>query len=409
MAVMKRAIGFGVVVALAGLAICCESMPDDRDAEGIDAPGRDTPGLDSPSAIDSPSADVPGFGDIELAFPDAAIARVTRVYAGQDDQQLVVFSLDDADGSLVEIGRTRIAGGTSFVAIDPSGTRGAAVLEGDDEVVGLSFARATGIASEVGSRRGSRGGGPTHVSIDRAGRFALIANYGGGTVASYSLGDDGALSDAIDDDAPGMNAHQIVTSPSNRWALVPCLGSDHLRVLAFDAGLGTFGASMDHDTAADAGPRHFVITADGTHVYLANELDSTLEVLAFDDATGALTHVQTLSTLPSTFTSRNSVAEIALGVDERFVYVSNRGHDSIAVFAIESDHRVEARGHTLLEAGRPRSFAIDPRGRWLLAGSQDDDVIVRLRIEDDGSLTRVGALPTTGSPTFVGAFAIPAE
>ena len=128
---MKRAIGIGVVVALAGLAICCGSSTEAPDAEGIDAPGRDAPGLDSPSAIDSPSsADVPGFGDIELELPDAAASRVTRVYAGQDDEQLVVFALDDADGSLTEIGRTRIAGSTSFVAIDPSGTRGAAVLEG---------------------------------------------------------------------------------------------------------------------------------------------------------------------------------------------------------------------------------------------------------------------------------------
>ena len=246
-------------------------------------------------------------------------------------------------------------------------------------------------------------------SIDRSGSFALIANYGGGTVASYTLASDGSLSDSVDDDAPGDNAHQIVTSPSNRWALVPCLGSDRLRVLAFDPATGRFSASSDHDTEADAGPRHFVITADGTHVYLANELDSTLSVLAFDDATGALTHVQTLSTLPSSFTRRNSVAEIAFGADERFVYVSNRGHDSIAIFAVGGDRTVEARGHALLEAGRPRSFAIDPRGRWLLAGSQDDDVIVRLRIEDDGSLTRVGTAPTTGSPTFVGAFAIPSE
>ncbi|MBN8616104.1 MAG: lactonase family protein [Deltaproteobacteria bacterium] len=407
---MKRAIGIGVVVALAGLAVCCGSSTSDPDAEGFDAPGRDAPGLDTTSAIDSPSvADVPTTNDVELAFPDAPLSRVTRIYAGQDDQQLVVFALDDADGSLVEIGRTRIEGSTSFVAIDPSGTRGAAVLEGDDQVVGLSFARGSGLASEVGSRRDSRGGGPTHVSIDRSGSFALVANYGGGTVASYTLASDGSLSDSVDDDAPGDNAHQIVTSPSNRWALVPCLGSDRLRVLAFDPATGRFGASRDHDTEADAGPRHFVVTADGAHVYLANELDSTLSVLAFDEATGALTHVQTLSTLPSSFSSRNSVAEIAFGADERFVYVSNRGHDSIAVFAITPDHTVEARGHTLLEAGRPRSFAIDPRGRWLLAGSQDDDVIVRLRIEDDGSLTRVGAAPTTGSPTFVGAFAIPSE
>ena len=336
-------------------------------------------------------------------------ARETRVYTAQDDQQIVVHSLSDTDGSLVELGRTRVTGGSSFLAIDAAGSRGAAVLEGGDEIVGLRFAPGSGVVTEAGMRRSSRGGGPTHVSLDVTGRWALLANYGGGTIASYALDDAGALSASADDESPGARAHQIVTTPSNSWALVPCLGADHVAVLAFDAARGTLMPSSTRSADPGAGPRHLAITADGRFVYVNNELDSTLDVLSFDDATGALAHLQTVSTLPAGFSGANSTAEIALGPGERFVYVSNRGHDSIAIFAIGADHRVEARGHARLEARRPRSFAIDPAGRWLLAGAQDDDVVVSFRIEADGSLTRTVTSATTGSPTFVGAFAIPRE
>jgi len=398
------------LIATAGAA--CDPAPaDDAGPIGVDAP-RDAPAADAPAAPgeDAPGLDAPGVSlDAPLAASDALVVppRATRVYTAQDDQQIVVHSLSDTDGALVELGRTRVTGGSSFMAIDASGSRGAAVLERSDEVVGLRYAPGTGIVAEAGMRRSSRGGGPTHVSLDATGGWALVANYGGGTIASYALDATGALSDSADDEAPGARAHLIVTSPSNSWALVPCLGVDRVAVLAFDDTSGMLTPASTRMADAGAGPRHLAITADGRFVYVNNELDSTLDVLSFDDATGVLSHLQTISTLPAGFSGANTTAEIAFGPGERFVYVSNRGHDSIAIFAIGADHRVEARGHARLEARRPRSFAIDPAGRFLLAGSQDDDVVVSFRIEADGSLTRTVATPMTGSPTFVGAFAIP--
>ena len=383
----------GAVLGLSATALCCATREPSDVGPAL---GGDSPDL--PSVEDAPVTD-----DASRVEGD----RVTRVYVGQDDAQLVVFALDDDAGMLTELSRTPIAGSTSFVTMDPSGTRGAAVLEDASEVVGLAFAPGTGAVREVGSRRSSRGAGPTHVSIDRTGGYALVADYGGGTVGSYALGADGSLGDSVDGEAPGADAHQILTTPSNRWALVPCLGADHVAVLSFDAATGALATASIHATHEGAGPRHLVVTRGGDHVYLANERDSSVEVLAFDDASGAVRTLEVESTLPSEFDGRNTVAEIALGNSEGFVYVSNRGHDSIAVFAIEDDHRVVLRGHALLGARRPRSFAIDPAGRFLLAASQDDDVIVRFRIEDDGSLTRLGTTPTSGSPTFVGAFAIP--
>lgn len=396
---VRRALVFSGVVGLGAIAICCASEEPSPDAASLDAP---TP---SDVAPDDSSAPVDDTNEPSPS-PDAASAsRVTRVYVGQDDAQLVVFALDDATGALTELSRTAIAGSTSFVALDGSGTRGAAVLEGDAEVVGLAITPGTGAAREVGSRRSSRGAGPTHVSIDGTGTRALVANYGGGTVSSFSLGADGALSEALDDEAPGANAHQILTTPSNRWALVPCLGSDRVAVLAFDATTGSLSGASAHDTAEGAGPRHLVVTADGAHVYLANELDSSLEALSFDEASGTLESLGVVSTLPAGFASRNSVAEIALGGRRALrlrVQSRARLHRDL-----RDRCRPSRRGHALLEARRPRSFAIDPAGRHLLVGAQDDDLIVRFRVEDDGSLTRLGTTPTSGSPTFVGAFAIP--
>lgn len=390
----------GVSLSVGAAAVCCASRGAFDANETSDAPA---------TGDVAQARDAERVQDVSEPTDAPGASRITRVYVGQDDEQLVVFALDDATGALTELSRTAIPGSTSFVALDASGTRGAAVLEGDAQVVGLAITPGTGAARESGARRSSRGAGPTHVSIDAGGAHALVANYGAGSVASFPLGVDGALGDALDEEIPGANAHQILTTPSHRWALVPCLGADRVAVLAFDATSGALSGASAHDTAEGAGPRHLAITASGTHVYLANELDSSLEALSFDEASGTLESLGAVSTLPAGSASRNSVAEIALGPGERFVYVSNRGHDSIAVFAIGTDHRVQARGHALLEARRPRSFAIDPLGRYLLAGAQDDDVIVRFRIEDDGTLTRLGATPTTGSPTFVGAFAIPRE
>jgi 6-phosphogluconolactonase len=214
------------------------------------------------------------------------------------------------------------------------------------------------------------------------------------------------LGDSSDTAAPGMRAHQILTTPSNDWVLVPCLGANHVATLAFDEEAGTFEDGSELDTAAGAGPRHVAISADGATVYLTNELNSTVQVLALDESTGVLTARSTVSSLPSGFSGSNSTAEIALHPNGRVLYVSNRGHDSIAIFAIQDDGTLTAMGHALLMARTPRSFAVDPSGHFLLAGAQNDDEIVRFRIETDGSLTRLGSTSTTGAPTFVGIFEV---
>lgn len=369
------------------LAICC--------AEPL------APGPDANDAIDA-SRDA----GLDASRDDAdATTRSTRLYVAQDDDVIVSHALDVRDGTLVELGRTPIAGGASFLAVDARGVLGALVLEDGHEVVAFGV-DVGGVVHERGPRRNARGLGPTHVSIDPSGRHALVADYGSGDVASFAFSSDGTLEEATTALRAGDNAHQVVVSPSGSLALVPCKGADHVAVLGFDAATGLLAPRSLYATEPGQGPRHLVLGADGRYAYLANELGSRLEVLALDEAHATLTHRQSISTLPAGDATPNTAAEIALGVGERFVYVSNRGHDSIAIFEIGADHLVTPRGHVLLEARRPRSFAIDPSGRWLFAGAQADDVIVRFRIEDDGALTRIGTTPTSGSPTFVGIFSI---
>ncbi len=373
----------------------CDTSPGALDATESDAPASD---------VGDEAADAPRDAAPLDAAP--AVPTVARVYTAESDGQIVVHSLE-SDGHLTEIGRTAVRGGASFMAIDGSGRRGAAVLEGASEVVALAYAAGTGLVTEVGARRGSGSAGPTHVSLDGSGGWAFVANYGGGSVASFRVGADGSLGDAVGRQSPGANAHMIAATPSNRWVLVPCLGDDRVVVLGFDESSGALMRGTTYDAADGAGPRHFAITRDGTHVYVNNERNSTVDVLRFDEASGALTHLATASTLPSGFSMANTTAEILLGADERTLYVSNRGHDSIAIFHVGDDHLLMARGHAMLMARRPRSMALDPSGTWLLAAAQGDDVVVSFRVASDGSLTRTSTSPTSSSPTFVGIFSIP--
>jgi 6-phosphogluconolactonase len=397
---VTRLLGALAVAAVVG----CGDAPPAPDGAGLDA----TPAEDVGDSVDAPPIE-------DARGPDAARpARVTRVYTAQDDGQIVVHSVSELDGTLAELGRTAVPGSPSFLAFDASGTRGAAVLEGSDEVVALRFAAGSGLVTEVGPRRSARGDGPTHVSLDRTGAHALVATYGGGTVSSFRFAVDGSLEEALDTEAPGARAHMIATAPSNRWALVPCLGDDRIAVLAFDPTAGTLTPASAASTADGAGPRHFAITLDGGFVYVNDELSSSVGAYAFDEASGTLTHLQTVTTLPPGFAGPNSTAEIALAPGEQFLYVSNRGHDSVACFHVQPDHTLEPHGHLVLDARRPRSFAVSEVGGaevggWLLVGAQDDDLVVAVRIARDGSMTPGARSPLTGAPIFVGVNEVPLE
>ena len=295
----------------------------------------------------------------------------------------------------------------SYVAVHPSGRFAYAVNE-----VGDYMGQATGAISAYRIEAGGQlvkigmlssfGADPCYVSVDAAGRNLFVANYGG-SIASYHIATDGTLTVAsaisLTGSGPhpnqkGPHGHFIAESPAKGRVYVADLGSDRVRVYRVDAATGT----LTLDTVPSghlppgSGPRHLAFHRSNRYAYVNNELTSTVTVFAHDAATGALSPMQTLRTVPDSFTGENNTAEIQTSADGRFVYVANRGHNSIAVFQVDSTSGTL----TLLDVTPslgdwPRDFKLDPTGGFLLVEHQKSDNIVVFRIDRaTGRLTPTG-------------------
>jgi 6-phosphogluconolactonase len=270
-------------------------------------------------------------------------------------------------------------------------------------------------------QRASRGGAPCYVSLDRTGRHALVANYVGGNVAVFPVGPDGvgAASAFVQHQGRGPNAarqegphaHCILPDPANRFALVADLGIDRVRVYRFDASAGTLvpGPVPEVALRPGAGPRHLAFAPDARTVYVVNELDSTLVAFDYDAERGALAERQQLSTRPAGATGVNFPADLHVHPGGRFVYASNRGDDTLAVFAVGDGGRLSL-VQTVPTGGRwPRNFALDPAGRLLLVANQRSDSVVAFRVDQTtGRLTPAGSQATVPAPVCL-LFAEPAS
>lgn len=272
----------------------------------------------------------------------------------------------------------------------------------------FSIDRATG-ALELLARVPTGGASPTHLDIAPGAPALAVANYHGPSVAAFPLGADGrpALASVR---RPHVGASVHLTrqtrphphgahfAPDGRALLVPDLGCDRVVIYAFDPlrdpaleSVGEFAAP------AGAGPRHLAFHPRGDVVYLVNELASTLAVLAWDARTLALRELETHALLPADFTGESTAAEVAVHPSGRFVYASNRGHDSLAVFAVGAGGRLRALGHAPTRGRTPRHFAIDASGRWLIAGNQDDDQLAVFSVDvESGALLPHATVPAVG-------------
>jgi len=258
----------------------------------------------------------------------------------------------------------------------------------------------------------SRGGGPCHLTVDHSGKNVLVANYGSGSIAVLPVGADGRLAPASafvqhagssvnKERQQGPHAHWIGTSPNNRFVLAVDLGLDRIFVYRFDPVAGSLTPNDPPYAAvhAGAGPRHFAFDRSGRFGYVLNEIDSTVTAFGWDARRGALSEMTTVSTLPKDYAESNSGAEIAAHPKGGWLYASNRGHDSIAVFstakgALSPGARISTQGKT------PRGFALSPDGRWLLAANQKSDTVVVFRVSR-GSLTPTGQVVQVPSPVCV--------
>jgi 6-phosphogluconolactonase len=267
------------------------------------------------------------------------------------------------------------------------------------------------------SMQASEGTDPCHLVADATGRCVLVANFASGSVSVLPVDEAGALGPAsctvqhegssIDPVRQnGPHAHAVALDATNRYALVPELGGDCTKSYVLDAAAARI---VPHPTqpsvavAPGAGPRQMAMHPGGRFAYLINELNSTVDAYGWDGATGTLTPLQTVGTLPADFTGRSTCAEVQVSPDGRFLYGSNRGHDSLAIFAIDpGSGRLTPAGHVSTGGHIPRNFDIHPSGDILAAANQDTDDVVFFRVDRaTGGLTPTGTVLRVGTPVCV--------
>jgi 6-phosphogluconolactonase len=263
------------------------------------------------------------------------------------------------------------------------------------------------------NQQASMGADPCHVIIDRTGRFAVVANYTGGNISVFPIQRDGSLGPATQvvqhhgssinkEHQEGPHAHCVVLDRFNRYAFASDLGLDKVMIYRFDAGAGKLipGRQPWAQLEPGAGPRHLAFHPKGTYLYVINELNSTLTAFAYDPRSGSLRAVQTVSTLPKGFSGHNDCADVHISSSGKFLYGSNRGHDSIVVFAIdENTGRLEYLEHASTQGKTPRNFTIDPTGGFLLVANQKSDNIVTLRLDPlSGKLKSTGHVAEVPAP-----------
>jgi len=262
----------------------------------------------------------------------------------------------------------------------------------------------------------TRGADPCYVTVDKTGKYVLVANYTGGSVAVFPIQKDGSLGEAsafVQHSGHGPNpqrqegphAHSIDLSPDNRFAMVDDLGLDEVLVYKFDSAKGTLTPNDPPFAKVDsgAGPRHFALRPDGKFAYVITEMGHTVTAFSNDAANGKLQLLRTVTTLPKDFNGRNDDAEIRVHPSGKFLYASNRGDDSIAIYAIDKNKgTLEQVGSVHTGGKEPRSFEIDPTGMLLFAENQKSDTIVVFRIDaKTGQLTPTGKVLEVGSPVCV--------
>lgn len=264
------------------------------------------------------------------------------------------------------------------------------------------------------NRQPSLGGAPCYVLVSDNGRFVLVANYVGGNVAVLPVEKDGRLGASIDlvqHSGSGANkqrqeaahAHSIMLDENNRFAFASDMGIDKVMIYEFDARSGKLKpnvAQVFYQTKAGAGPRHFAFHRDGKLAFVINELDMTISSLAYDAKRGTLKEVQIVPTLPAGWSGANTCADIHVSPNGKFLYGSNRGHDSVVSYRIDAQNgKLEYVGHSSTGGKTPRNFAIEPSGRFLLAANQNSDSIVVFRIDEkSGKLTSTGNAAQVPSP-----------
>jgi 6-phosphogluconolactonase len=336
---------------------------------------------------------------------------------------ITVYRMDPNSGALTQVNKATSLPNPSFLTVDPSQRYLIAVSEAGEyngqpggAVSSYAINPTTGALKLINSQP-THGESPCYVSLDPAGKWVLVANYSSGSVTVLPLGEDGRLgapSDVVQHSGSSVNpwrqesphAHSILRAPgSETLTLAADLGID--RVMLYDLDPKT-GKLVPHSipwlsVKPGAGPRHMVFHPNQRFLYVVNELDSSVTSFAYDAGAGAFQELQTLSLLPEDFKGTNNSADIHITPSGKFLYASNRGHDSLAMFSIDdASGKLTPMGHVSTQGKTPRNFAIDPYGKFLLVANQDSGNIITLRIDPlTGKLSPTGQKTSLSAPVCI--------
>lgn len=362
-----------------------------------------------------------GWLSVAQAQPGKEIMYV-GTYSVRGSQGVYVFEFDRQAGTMQQIQAVSNAKSPSFLALHPSGRFLYSVNEAAQE--GASQAGAVSSYSvEAGTGRltflnsqSSLGRGPCHISVDQTGKTAFVANYGGGSLAVLPINTDGTLraaTDSMQNVGSGPNTkrqekahvHSATLAPDNRYVYVADLGTDKLHILATDVQASKVKpATMPFATVKPgAGPRHLAIHPNGKYAYLVEEMGSSVAVFSRNARTGALTLLQDgINALPDGFSGQNTSADIHTDPSGKFLYQSNRGANTLAIFAIGADGKLTKLGDQPTEGKTPRNFLVDPKGEFVFVANQDTDNITIFRLDSKtGKLTYTGQSVSVPAPVCV--------
>jgi 6-phosphogluconolactonase len=354
--------------------------------------------------------------------PAAAATRVVYIgtYTGEASKGIYAYRFDDGSGALTPIGLVAETPSPSFIIASEDGRFVFAVNElqkyagtASGSVTSFAVDKATSKLTQL-SVQATQGASPCHLALDRTGRYLAVANYSGGNFALFPVGKDGRLQPAATvfaGDAPEASGpkpparlgHAVFFTSDNKFLIAADKGADRILVYHFDQATGKLTPAKPPFAAlpAGSGPRHFVFHPNGRWVFAITEQGATINTLAWDARTGGLTAMASVSTTPAGVKT-DSTAEIAVHPSGRFVYGSNRGHDSVAVFAVGADGALTPVEYESTRGQTPRNFALDPKGRWLIAANQRSGTLAVFSVDEKtGALSPLPALTSVGAPSCV--------
>lgn len=329
-------------------------------------------------------------------------------YAQRESQGIYVFEYERNNNNFSLLQTLPRIENPNFLAIHPDGELLYAVntIQTDEDskqdmVTSFTIDSKTGKLTKL-NQMPTFGAGACHISIDKSGRYLFVSHYRSGSLTTFNVTENGAIADTIETISysggsvtPRQKAphvHSCLVSPDNRFVYVADLGTDKMMIyeLNHETGLLTPAEEPFATLNPGAGPRHFTFHPNKPIVYVAEELSSAVTVFNRNESTGALTSAQTLTTLPESFTDQNTVADIHVGKNAKTLYVTNRGHNSVAIFSIQENGHLSSEGFESVKGDHPRNFMVDPKGNFLLVANMNSDNVVQFKINEE-----------TGTPAFL--------